>query len=61
MTGRVSDSPGAELLAGTEVVARLLLPVPAGALGMLTDALLVAYGPELRVRSEAGFLLVFRP
>lgn len=46
---------------GDEVVARLSLPVSVAAFGMLVDALLVAYGDELRVRGGEGALVVVRP
>jgi len=42
-------------------VAVLSLPIPAMGLGMLVDALEVAYGKDLRVRGDgAGRLIVFR-
>jgi hypothetical protein len=43
-----------------ETVATLALPIPVIALGMLVDALEVAYGRELRVRGGGDFLVVFR-
>jgi hypothetical protein len=41
-------------------VAVLALPIPVLALGMLVDALEVAYGKELRVRGAGDTLVVFR-
>lgn len=44
-----------------EEVARLLFPLGVGGLGMLTDALMVAYGPDLRLVADGDHLLVLRP
>jgi hypothetical protein len=44
-----------------EVVARLRFPIGVGGLGMLTDALMVAYGPDLRLVADGDHLLVLRP
>lgn len=41
-------------------VAVLALPIPVIALGMLVDALEVAYGRELRCRGDGDTLVVFR-
>lgn len=60
---RHSPEPVSELDDDDDVdgtVAVLALPIPVLALGMLVDALEVAYGKELRVRGAGDTLVVFR-